>query len=58
MSFSPIKPCAVKISVGGINALSGLPQDISADGKQDYLALGDIYGQMYVVLVFRCFAFS
>lgn len=31
---------AVKISVGGIHALTGLAQHESAKGKQDYLAIG------------------
>ncbi|KDR73657.1 hypothetical protein GALMADRAFT_251438 [Galerina marginata CBS 339.88] len=41
MSFSPIKPCAVKVSVGGVNALTGTPRDVSVLGKQDYLALSE-----------------
>ncbi|KIJ09948.1 hypothetical protein PAXINDRAFT_172288 [Paxillus involutus ATCC 200175] len=32
-------PLAVKISVGGVNALTGLPQNVSAKGKQDYLPI-------------------
>ena len=31
---------AVKISVGGINGLTGLAQTESSKGKQDYLAIG------------------
>ena len=37
---------AVKISVGGVNALTGLPQNVSATLKQDYLAIGGQNGQM------------
>ena len=37
---------AVKISVGGVNALTGLPQNVSATPKQDYLPIGGLNGQM------------
>jgi hypothetical protein len=37
---------AVKISVGGVNALTGLPQNESTTGKQDYLAVGGKDGQL------------
>ena len=39
---------AVKISVGGINGLTGLAQGESTKGKQDYLAVGWRDGQLYV----------
>ena len=28
---------AVKISAGGINAITGLPRDAPSDGRQDYV---------------------
>ena len=37
---------AVKISVGGVNALTGLSQKENAKGKQDYLAVGGKKGQL------------
>jgi hypothetical protein len=37
---------AAKISVGGVNALTGLPQNVSATPKQDYLPIGGQNGQM------------
>jgi len=40
--------CAVKISVGGVNALTGLPQNVSAKGKQDYLPIGGENGQLWL----------
>ena len=53
MSFSPpsryggsSEPFAVKISVGGVNALTGLSQKENAIGKQDYLAVGGRNGQL------------
>jgi hypothetical protein len=46
MSFLPADPCALKVSVGGINALTGTPQGVSAIGKQDYLPLGNTHGQL------------
>ena len=46
MSFRPLQPCALKVSVGGINALTGTPQGVSVKGKQDYLPLDDMYGQL------------
>jgi len=46
MSFLSADPCALKISVGGINALTGTPQGVSAIGKQDYLPLGNTHGQL------------
>ena len=39
-------PVAAKISVGGVNALTGLPQNVSATLKQDYLPIGGQNGQM------------
>ncbi|KAF8969629.1 hypothetical protein BDZ97DRAFT_1794340 [Flammula alnicola] len=49
ISFSPIAPCAVKVSVGGINALSGTAQNVTIPGKQDYLALsGGPTGQIWL----------
>ncbi|KAF8552463.1 hypothetical protein OG21DRAFT_1486212 [Imleria badia] len=41
MSFNVLdkQSCAVKISVGGVNALTGLPQNVSATPKQDYLPI-------------------
>jgi hypothetical protein len=48
MSFSPTssRSSAVKISVGGVNALTGLPQNESAKGKQDYLPISENNGQL------------
>ena len=53
MSFSPPNGSessessfAVKISVGGVNALTGLSQKENAIGKQDYLAVGGKNGQL------------
>jgi hypothetical protein len=49
MSFEPVSnggSFAVKISVGGVNALTGLPQNVSAAGKQDYLPIGGASGQL------------
>lgn len=31
--------CAVKISAGGINALTGAAQDAPSDGRQNYVTL-------------------
>ena len=47
MSFKPNYQslCAVKISVGGVNALTGLPQNQSVEGKQDYVVVGGANGQ-------------
>jgi hypothetical protein len=48
MSFKPARRyCryAVKISVGGVNALTGLPQNQSVEGKQDYIVVGGDNGQ-------------
>ncbi|KIM48718.1 hypothetical protein M413DRAFT_21055 [Hebeloma cylindrosporum] len=39
ISFGSIADCAVKVSVGGINALTGHSQSFSKPGKQDYLAV-------------------
>jgi hypothetical protein len=40
-------PSAVKISGGGVNALTGLPQSESAKkGTQDYLAIGQKNAQL------------
>ncbi|KAF9226088.1 hypothetical protein BS17DRAFT_776632 [Gyrodon lividus] len=41
-------PIAVKISVGGVNVLTGLPQNASAKGKQDYLPIGGENGQLWL----------
>ena len=53
MSFSPPldsesseSSFAVKISIGGVNALTGLSQRENAIGKQDYLAVGGKNGQL------------
>lgn len=46
MSFSSSSPYAVKISVGGVNALTGTPQALVSQGKQDYLAVKPERGQM------------
>ena len=49
ISFGTIENCAVKVSVGGVNALTGLSQSVSEPGKQDYLALSKMnYGQLCV----------
>ena len=49
ISFGTIRNCAVKVSVGGVNALTGLSQSVSEQGKQDYLALSKSdYGQLCV----------
>ena len=49
MSFEPTykfaSSYAVKISVGGINALTGLPQNQSVEDKQDYIVVGGTNGQ-------------
>ena len=37
---------AVKISVGGVNVLTGLSQKETTKGKQDYLAIGGENGQL------------
>jgi hypothetical protein len=37
---------AVKISVGGVNALTGISQRETTMGKQDYLAIGGKNGQL------------
>ncbi|KAF8837343.1 hypothetical protein BDN67DRAFT_909423, partial [Paxillus ammoniavirescens] len=39
---------AVKVSIGGVNALTGLPQNTSAKGKQDYLPIGREEGQLWL----------
>jgi hypothetical protein len=48
MSFTPTseESSAVKISVGGVNALTGLRQNETANGTQDYLAVGGKQGQL------------
>ena len=43
---SSVDSFAVKISVGGVNALTGLSQKENAIGKQDYLAVGGKNGQL------------
>ncbi|KIJ09961.1 hypothetical protein PAXINDRAFT_86725, partial [Paxillus involutus ATCC 200175] len=40
-------PLAVKIPVGGVNALTGLPQNAITKGKQDYLPIGGEHGQLW-----------
>jgi hypothetical protein len=49
MSFEPASKMnpsyAVKISVGGVNALTGLPQNQSVEEKQDYIVVGGDNGQ-------------
>lgn len=35
------KRCAVKVSAGSINALTGMDQEKSSDGRQDYMPLSD-----------------
>lgn len=54
MSFQPAtryrssygyRSYAVKISVGGVNVLTGLPQNQSVEGKQDYIVVGGVNGQ-------------
>ena len=50
MSFKPAyntkSSFAVKISVGGVNALTGFSQKENMKGKQDYLAIGGKNGQL------------
>ena len=48
MSFNALNQqgLAVKISVGGVNALTGLPQNAGASPQQDYLPIGGPDGQM------------
>lgn len=47
ISFTAMEPCAVKVSIGGINAITGTPRNVSVPGTQDYLALGDEeFGQL------------
>ena len=45
-SASPKESYAVKISVGGVNTLTGVPQNASSCGKQDYLPIGGEGGQL------------
>jgi hypothetical protein len=51
MSFEPASASwqglsyAVKISVGGVNALTGLSQNQIVEGKQDYVVVGGNNGQ-------------
>ncbi|EKM58908.1 uncharacterized protein PHACADRAFT_180963 [Phanerochaete carnosa HHB-10118-sp] len=33
-------PYAVKVSTGGVNAITGMPKDVRAKGRQDYLTVG------------------
>ena len=51
-SASPKESYAVKISVGGVNALTGVPQDARSCGKQDYLPVGGEGGQLPVLSFF------
>jgi hypothetical protein len=46
ISFDALNASAVKISVGGVNALTGIPQDRTANAKQDYLPVGATHGQL------------
>jgi len=46
ISFDSRSRCAVKVSIGGINALTGTAQNASFNGKQDHLAIGGRNGQM------------
>lgn len=47
MSFeSRQQPSAIKVSVGGINALTGLNQNSESNGKQDYVAVNLDGGQL------------
>ncbi|KAM6493413.1 hypothetical protein JOM56_011547 [Amanita muscaria] len=48
MSFKSDNPVAVKVSVGGVNALTGLPQNESKNGVQDYLPVGGNRGQLWL----------
>ena len=50
VSFSnSLSKAAVKVSVGGVNALTGKPQDVAGKpGEQDYLPINSINGQLYV----------
>ncbi|KIJ11840.1 hypothetical protein PAXINDRAFT_83873, partial [Paxillus involutus ATCC 200175] len=41
------KPLAVKVSVG-VNALTGLAQNVSAQGKQDFLPISGRNGQLWL----------
>ena len=46
---APPNRAAVKVSVGGVNALTGEPQGAaSKSGEQDYLPVNSVNGQMYV----------
>jgi hypothetical protein len=50
MSFEPARrntpqSYAVKVSVGGVNALTGLLQNQTVEGKQDYVVVGGANGQ-------------
>ena len=41
---------AVKVSVGGLNALAGRPaEDPAPEGVQDYIPVGGEGGQLYVI---------
>ena len=46
MSFKTALNSAIKISVGGVNVLTGLSQKETTKGKQDYLAIGGKNGQL------------
>ncbi|TDL20732.1 ubiquitin-domain-containing protein [Rickenella mellea] len=52
MSFKTLpldtSACAVKVSVGGINALTGYPQNSPGNAKQDYLAVKGTDGQLWL----------
>ena len=46
---------AVKVSVGGVDALTGKPQGaVSKPDEQDYLPVNTVNGQMYVSAARRC----
>ncbi|ETW84765.1 hypothetical protein HETIRDRAFT_425984 [Heterobasidion irregulare TC 32-1] len=45
----PKESYVVKISVGGVNALTGVPQNASSCRKQDYLPVGGEGGQLQVL---------
>ena len=50
---SPGTDVAVKVSVGGVNALTGLPRDEPApEDIQDYLPVNKEKGQLYAPLKF------
>jgi len=46
ISFASNQSSAVKVSIGGINALTGMAQHSESNGKQDYLAINSKNGQL------------